>query len=588
MKVVSDAYKASMLSSLRGKSFVKITFSNIDTTAAADSSYSDNGRMSFSDYDTMNYEYSYQRVPYAMLELNRWLLGGNSQLLPYSGIAKEGYVGSELSNAEGSYDTPPKITVDFSTPHVFPGMTLTFDTRAEEWFHKICVTYFKSDGSNAVTEVIVTDVTAVIEMSDENVTQVLIEFLEGLPYRRPRLERVSYGIEKQFYNDDIVSTKQKHDVDPLTRRLPKETFEFTILDFDRRYDPDNPSGVYKFIDVRSPISISFGYELDDKTIEWLSPDNYVLDGRPSVKNDRATFSGTGLVGGMSDIYYKDVVGEKTFYDMAVGVLRDAGLTPTSTGGEPWVVDESLKTMTSTAVLPIATHMECLQLIAHACRCKLYTDEKNIIHIEPFILGADKTDFVVDFSTIGEKTQTLSKIEQLKAISVAKYALVPNATSETLYEGTTDETTLHIEFGEAAQDVTVSVTGGTVVSQAIYGRAVDLELSSGTKTIKVTGKTLRESSMVVTYKVGNEGEVDKEENPLITNDAMCNALAAHVNAYLVLRNTYDLSYRGNPELEVGDVITMQTLYTDAMDGLVLTDEIDFNGSLSGKLKVKGIV
>ena len=114
------------------------------------------------------------------------------------------------------------------------------------------------------------------------------------------------------------------------------------------------------------------------------------------------------------------------------------------------------------------------------------------------------------------------------------------------------------------------------------------LSSGTKTVVVTGKTLSENSVVVSYPVALDGEIDKEENPLITNDTMCAALADQVKKYLQMQNTYQTKYRGNPELEVGDVIGLQTLYTDEMDALILVDEITFNGSLSGKLKVKGLI
>ena len=114
------------------------------------------------------------------------------------------------------------------------------------------------------------------------------------------------------------------------------------------------------------------------------------------------------------------------------------------------------------------------------------------------------------------------------------------------------------------------------------------LSSGTKTVTITGKTLSENSVVVSYPVALEGEIDKEENPLITNDTMCAALANHVKSYLTMRNTYEANYRGNPELEVGDIIGLQTLYTDEMDALILVDEITFNGSLSGKMKVKGLI
>ena len=133
-----------------------------------------------------------------------------------------------------------------------------------------------------------------------------------------------------------------------------------------------------------------------------------------------------------------------------------------------------------------------------------------------------------------------------------------------------------------------MSGGTLVSSNIYARAADLVLSSGTKTVTITGRTLQENSVVVSYPVALTGEVDKEENPLITNDSMCLALANHVKNYLQMRNTYDADYRGNPEMEVGDIIGLQTRYTNEMDALILVDEISFNGSLSGKMKVKGLI
>ena len=118
-------------------------------------------------------------------------------------------------------------------------------------------------------------------------------------------------------------------------------------------------------------------------MEWLKPDRYVLDGKPSASNSQATFTGTGLIGSLSGKFYKSKLGRKNLYDMAEEVLLDAGLTLTEEEQHPWVIDESLKTMFTTAVLPIDTHMNCLQLIAHAARCRLFTDDDNIIHIKPF-------------------------------------------------------------------------------------------------------------------------------------------------------------------------------------------------------------
>lgn len=750
MKQVSNAYKSSMKSMLRNRSYVKIAFSNVDTAAPADGVWVSNGEQSYSEFDTVDYAYDYQ-ASYAALELNRWALDGNTVIVPSSGTMYDGFVSSLMSDAEGAFSTAAVITREFSIPHTFPGLTLTFDTRYHEWPNSVTVDFWLNGEVVETTVAPVTSETVQIETRVASCDKIVLSWSNTLPYRRPRLESVLYGVMKEFLNGDVISTKQSHDVDPLSRRLPKETMSFVLLDYEHNYDPDNAQGIYAYLDQKSPVSIQFGYELPDGTVEWVKADKYVLDSKPKIANNQATFTGTGLVGSLTGTFYKSKLGEKNFYDMAEEVLLDADLTLTEQGTHPWVIDESLKQMFTTAALPIDTHMNCLQLIAHACRCRLFSDDDNIIHIKPFgvtvigiysgewsdnghvwysewdtvdkgntagntyaalelnrwtldggnqVIVADteptgrgfisesmteadgvystapvftkefdvshdlpvlairfdttldeyptsiqvryfkgstlldtqavtgitssevyvssnlaidctkievtmsgglpyrrmrvskvyyrETDFTLDFTSISENSQSISKIDQLKAVSVAKYSYTVADDTSTLYEGTTTETELHVEFSSLAQDIQISVSGGTLVSSEIYAHAADLVLSSGTKTVVITGKTLSENSVVVSYPVALDGEIDKEENPLITNDEMCSALAEQVKKYLQMQNTYDCSYRGNPEMEVGDVIGLQTLYTAEMDALILVDEITFNGSLSGKMKVKGLI
>ena len=749
MKSVSNAYKASMKAMLRNRSYVRITFGNVDTTAATDGEWESNGAASISEFETVDYAYQYGDT-YVSLELNRWALDGKSLLIPTGEDVQDGFISSLMSDAEGNFTTPPVITREFSLKHIFPGLTLTFDTRQQEWPLEVTADFYLNGEVVDTQTVSITSVQTTISTTATEVDKVTITFDRCLPYRRPRLENVLYGLNVQFVNKDIVSTQQKHDVDPLSRRLPTETMQFTILDYEHKYDPDNPAGIYAYVDKNSPIEIQFGYELPDGSVEWLKPDNYVLNAKPSAQNNQATFNGTGLIGSLTGTFYKSKLGSKSLYDMAQEVLLDAGLTLTEQGENPWEIDDALKDMFTTAALPIDTHMNCLQLIAHAACCRLYTDDDNIIHIRPFgvtvigiyngvwadnghvwfsewdtidkgntaentyvtfelnrwtlggdsqiilpdsnagqrgyiseaMTGADgsftnppvftktfdvphdlpvlalrfdtvlnefpgavqvkyyhddtlldtqtaaidsvevyvssnlaiectkievtmignlpyrrgrvtkvyyrETDFTLDFTSIGENSQKISKIDELKSVSVARYSYTASNDTSTLYEGTTTETELHVEFSGLAQDVQISVSGGTLVSSNIYARAADLVLSSGTKTVTITGKTLTENSVVVSYPVAQSGEIDKEENPLITNDTMCQALANHVKSYLQMRNTYEANYRGNPEMEVGDIIGLQTLYTDEMDALILVDEITFDGSLSGKMTVKGLI
>lgn len=711
MKQVSEAYKESMAKPFRNRSHVRVLFSNSDTTILSDGEWVGNGELAMSDTSTLDHNRLYGS-PYATLEPNRWVLDGSFAIAPDDG-AVTGFVSSLISNENGVVEPPAVLTREFSNIHTIPKMTLVFDTRTGIHPNSVTVEFYLEGSLEKGFTVPVTGDSVEIATDIASCDKMAVIFGEMPPYRHPRLEGVTYGDQKVFVDEEIASTKQSHDIDPLSRRLPKETMQFAILDFEHQYDPDNPAGVWKYIAEKSAVGIQFGHELPDRSIEWVAPDYYILDSRPSFANNQATFKATGRIGSMTGTFYKGTIGEKSFYDLAVEVLEDAELPPLPDGSDPWVIDESLKEMYTTAIMPIGTHAECLQLIAHACRCVLRTDEDNIIHIEPFTVTseAEMGDFVMDFSSISQNSQTMAKIDQLKSVSVSRYAYLAEASKELFSEEVADDT-LHVEFPAPAKGISITVNGikekitadnisdwfemendelffelvdgrfsptnisedgtgiaGTartvltakaemqveysysldstagkltiregdwaVVDQVsgienvygyvypdvgdtielifeietsgyyeecsmavtpdnrsyissnytAYARAVDLEMSSGRKQVTIAGIPLTEHTTVQTLAVSSNGSVDVEKNPLITDPNMAKALASHVAAYLQLRNTYDVSYRGNPELECGDIIGLQTMYTPVVKGLVLTDEITYNGALRGKAKVK---
>lgn len=589
MKNVSPEYAASMAQPLRERSYIQITFENIDPEAAGDGVWEANNQVPYSEVETLDYDYNYGRA-YSTLEKNRWILDSSQDILPddFESARPDGYTSNALSSSEGIFDTDqPILRRKFSKPRTLPGLTFIFDTRTKTYPFSIKIEYYLEGEKIKTTESSnINNSVWVVEDPVENTDEIVVFALSGPVRTRFRIEGVIFGFTKIFDNLVVSNCKQSHDVDPLTRRLPKETFSFSILDYENEYNPDNPAGNWTFVNEKSPISVRYGYEVRPGEIEWVDPDKYIMNGKPGHKDNVATFSGTGVIESMTDTYYKDVIGDKTLYDMAVAVLRDANLTPTPTGGDPWVLDESLKNMRTNSVLPITTHMNCLQIIAHAARCRFFTDSENIIHIEPFAIPEGDPVFSVDLSTISEKGQSFSKIDKLKAVEVKKYNYaLSNDVTEIFKEEEVTETYRHIEFSGMFFDVNVSVSGGSVIKSDVYGRAIDLTLSEGTKAVTITGKGYKESTTVYRLDVAASGEVDVEENSLITNDEMCKALAEHTATYLQYRNTYDIMYRGNPELETQDLVTLQSKFTESMRGLVLTDELTFSGSLSGKVKVK---
>ena len=189
MKQVSNAYKLSMKSLLREQSFVEITFSQVDTAAATDGNWVSNGAQSYSEFDTLDYGYDYQES-YAALELNRWALDGNTVIVPSSGTMYDGFVSSHMSNAEGKFTTPAVLTRAFSNPHTFPGITLTFDTRYQEWPDTVTVDFYLNGTVLESLTLPVEGTELVINTKVASCDKIVLTMGNILPYRRPRLQQV--------------------------------------------------------------------------------------------------------------------------------------------------------------------------------------------------------------------------------------------------------------------------------------------------------------------------------------------------------------------------------------------------------------
>ena len=63
------------------------------------------------------------------------------------------------------------------------------------------------------------------------------------------------------------------------------------------------------------------------------------------------------------------------------------------------------------------------------------------------------------------------------------------------------------------------------------------------------------------------------------------IAENTALYLMRRNSATFSYRGNPEIEPMDAIYYNSPYGDTEKAIVLRNEIEYNGSISGKMTIK---
>ncbi|MDR6883109.1 discoidin domain-containing protein [Bacillus sp. 3255] len=117
----------------------------------------------------------------------------------------------------------------------------------------------------------------------------------------------------------------------------------------------------------------------------------------------------------------------------------------------------------------------------------------------------------------------------------------------------------------------------------------IALDKAIKRVEVTYWTDLSTSGVVgvDHPINKVGDTLKlEKNTLINTSARAQAVANWLMAQLAYRATYSVRWRGNPALELNDVLSMENTYGSTMSAYVTKNEIEYAGYLSVKTEAKG--
>ena len=90
-----------------------------------------------------------------------------------------------------------------------------------------------------------------------------------------------------------------------------------------------------------------------------------------TSDDEVSFQAKDVVAALNGTYYWGVYGNANLYDLAIDVLTDAGLEE-----RDYNIDSYLKNVHVVNPLPVATHAECLQIIANAGESSHYSGPKR--------------------------------------------------------------------------------------------------------------------------------------------------------------------------------------------------------------------
>lgn len=594
---VSEAYKTEMRQEVRNFSYMKIKFGVTDPDAQRYGYVSaTSSKLAYSSEPDLVDEKNVSRR-YGTLEPGFWLLDGSKNTFP-TNAGWQGFVSTGLSNDAGVISSPASITIKFKQGdyYRFFGLTFRFDVKCQEWPENVTIKSYQNGALIDTQTHTVDNYEFVVESGipageDTYLDTLVVEFSKTrIPRRRFRLEGITLGVYKNINESRIINAEWSRTNDLMNTTAPIDEFNFSFYDEERFYNPENPSGIWSYLDEGQQITTQYGYELDDGSIEWVPGGSHYTNGAPTVDDSgvlsKVSFKAVSRLQSLNDVYEAGVYNDSgvTLYQLAVDVLTFMDLKSTD-----YVLSNSLKSYSTKAPLPVLTARELLQLIANAGMCVLYVNRNNQIVFEK---RYDSTvqDFTFNNDCVYDAQPTLKKYPVLKELTTVVHRLVKGAELEELatvdIEKATGEIyTVDFEMGTGIQ-ITVS-TGLTLNQTYMIGSYRAKVQLTGSGTVTVKGYPINDYTYSITNAFNVKGDPCSVDNQLITYEGHCRLFNSWLASVLSRRNQYHFEERGFPEIDIADNVLIDTYYVAEGQATVVANKISFNGALKAETEVLGI-
>lgn len=549
---------------------------------------------------------------YASLD-GSWILDGSYYLCPDTQDAADdnqmGWWGSSLSASDQTFVSPfPTLTVAFQARPIRSLKVVGDDARQE---YPVDFNIYCYDGSgNVLHQENVIDNAAVKWEKDItnilNVEKVELEITKwSHANRQVKITEFFTSIQETYYDDDILLINLLEERAVSDGSLPignisSNEIDIRLNNISNRYNAGNTkSELYQLVKTNRRIKAWIGPELPDGTVEYV-PLGTFWSGDWDVPG-REVYAGTSGRDRLellreSEYSVSQVKQNISLYDLAIDILQDAGVDT-----ENYFVDSELQnTIIPYAWFDSTKHKKALRDIALASLGQVFASRNDVIRIEgpsyiqkqttsetyfvqgaAFPANAETTDaFGIGRDDYRSKSQPSNSgsianyiivdTQPLQPISAAKEVYRSNS-AESITAGATKKITAFYNSTPVMEDSAAlekNTTDTSITSVNYYAWGAEIEITNAGSTddtfeLVISGKPLEiknkeraiakdnesiQENGKLTYKFPLHHLVQTKEQAQQVADTL---LASFKDA----RRDVTINWRGNPALELADVITV---------------------------------
>lgn len=231
---------------------------------------------------------------------------------------------------------------------------------------------------------------------------------------------------------------------------------------------------------------------------------------------------------------------------------------------------------------------------------------NRVYLE-YIEFGDETNYQILYHPDLYKTPKGIQLERVKEVqilrSILSYGKNQIELNNEAIQISQSQNSFKFEFGNAVHGLTCAVyeaeddaNGNSIISNYTVGIT-----ESGSYYCAVTfnnppqnltsvrlviyGYEFMVATATHKFTLNSTGATQKWTNPLISTNVLANDLGEWMSKYYASDRDYELDYRGDPALDVNDLVFLENKYVDDMQVRIYEHTIDFNGVLRGAIKAR---
>jgi hypothetical protein len=539
---VSSSFKNKIYATER-KTKAKVSFEILDIEAYQDASVSVSSSAPISKENQTINKIREMPFKYATFERDYFGLDGSFYLPPKLGESESemGWWSENLSEADGSFLSPPIIEFTFTNPHQSIGLTVTFDTQTNEYATDFLIEVYDPTEALLTSESVVGNTSPIyyFETPIENYSRITITILKwAKASRRARIVEVDFGIVQEYLGDKLISLKVIEEMDLLASTVPSNEMQFILDNSDNAFNILNPNGIYRFLKMNQEMSASIGLLINEKDYEYIPMGKYYLTEWTVEEGAMtSTFVGRDIFTRLELVEYTRLLQNTNLYDLAVDILAEANI-------ENYSIDEGLKDITTVGFTEKIKVREALQMVAIAGKSVIRQSRNGAILLEQYEELSYETGYVTFAST----------------------DIFSGMTTPQVY---IDYSFQAIDFDNTFEAPKVSLA--PAISHLVF---------------KITDAEGLEFDIRFLNSKVKEGQGFEINNPLINSETHASEVATWMFREYNFIAEYNARWRQNPALECGNVVLIEDSFGGKKKSRITKQEFNFQGYMDGITEAKG--